>query len=124
MNQEAFEEKHLAPPEHLAAACREPLETARALADRYGFALVVVVLPLNNDILERLDLRTGEAQERIGKLLTEVQKIVPNVVDLSSSRFSDSGNFYTDDPAHFKPLIGALVVQEAISRSLRAQPSK
>jgi hypothetical protein len=100
------------------AKCRELLSKARRLADRHGFALMVVFLPKNGDVLKHLNWDTPQAREETRQFLAQVEEVVPHVVDLSTSSFSDSRNFWLNDSRHFKPLIGALVVQEAIERSL------
>jgi hypothetical protein len=104
--------------------CRQLMGKARELADRHGFALVVVFLPRNNDLLSRLNWNGPNAREEIGRFLAQVSEVVPHVIDLSISGFSDSQNFWLDDSTHFKPAIGARIVEEAIDRSLGAQVSK
>jgi hypothetical protein len=108
----------------LAPECRELLSQARDLADRHGFTLIVVFLPTNGDLLKHLNLDTPRAREETSRFLAQVEEIVPQVVDLSRSAFSDSQNFWLDDSIHFKPDTGALVVQQAINRSIGAQAKR
>jgi hypothetical protein len=108
----------------LGADCRQLLVKARELEDQYGFTLVIVFLPKNSDFLKRVNWESPEAQRGIGRFLSEVREVAPHVVDLSISPFSDSENFWLDDSTHFKPAIGARVVEEAIDRSVRSQASK
>jgi hypothetical protein len=108
----------------LAPRCRELLRHARAFADRYGFALAIVFLPRNSDMLAHMNLDRPKSRENIGKFLDTVKEVIPHVVDLSSSTFSDSQNFWLDDSTHFKPVIGAEIVEEVINRSVGAQASK
>jgi len=103
------------------AKCRELLREAQQLADRHGFALMIVFLPRNSDLLEHGDWDTPQTREKITPFLTQVEEVVPHVVDFSNSSFSDSRNFWLDDPGHFRPEVGARVIEEAIKRSLGAQ---
>jgi hypothetical protein len=114
---EAIEEKAFALPAQLGTECLALLKRAQDLADQHGFALLLVFLPANSDVLERLNWNTPEMQDRIRRLLAEIEEVVPHVVDLSTSPLSDSRNFFSDDATHFRPLIGARALQEAISLS-------
>jgi hypothetical protein len=69
-------------------------------------------------------VESPEARQEIGGFVSEVREIVPHVVDLSISSFSDSENFWLDDSTHFKPAIGARIVEEAIDRTVGAQAGK
>jgi hypothetical protein len=108
----------------LGAECRRLFVNARALADQHGFTLVVVFLPRNIDFLSRVHWEGPEARKEIGGFLSEVGEVVPHVVDLTISSFSDSHNFWLDDSTHFKPAIGARIIEEAINRSVGAQANK
>jgi hypothetical protein len=108
----------------LGAGCRQLLVKARELADQHGFTLVIVFLPRNSDFLGRVNWEGPEARREIDRFLSEVREVVPHVVDLSISSFSDSENFWLDDSTHFKPAIGARIVAEAINRSVGAEASK
>jgi len=113
-----------APRFEFGTECRQLLREARELADQHGFALVVVFLPRNSDFLSRVNWDGPKARKEIGGFLSQVGEVVPHVVDLSISSFSDSQNFWLDDSTHFKPAIGARIVEEAIDRSLGTQASK
>jgi hypothetical protein len=67
---------------------------------------------------------TARARGAIKTFIAQVEEIVPHVVDLGTSQFSDSGNFWLDDSMHFKPATGARIVEEAINRSPGAQASR
>ena len=113
-----------APREEFGPKCRQLLSKAQALAERYGFALMVVFLPRDRDLLTRLYTDTPQAREEIKSFLAQVQEVVPHVVDLTDNSFSDSMNFWLDDPLHFRPEIGARVLEEAIRRSFDTQGSR
>ena len=81
--------------------CRALMRRARKLADRHGFTLVVVFLPRNSDLLAHMHFDRPNARKVIETFVAEVEGVVPHVVDLSSSAFSESGNFWLDD---FHPL--------------------
>lgn len=108
----------------LGAKCRELLSQTQTLADKYGFALLIVFLPTDRDITEHWQWDSPQMRERLGQYLQQVQEVVPHVVDLSNSPFSDSINFWLDDPYHFKPLIGAKAIREAIERSFGTHASQ
>ena len=108
----------------LGAECRQLFLKARELADQHRCPLVVVFLPRNRDFLSRVNWDSPEAREEIGGFLFQVREVVPYVVDLSISSFSDSENFSLDNSTHFKPVIGARIVEEVIDRSVGAQASK
>lgn len=103
------------------AKCRELLGEARALADSHGFALMVVFLPRDRDLLARWNSDTQQAREGVERFLTQVREVVPYVVDLTDSSFSDSQNFWLNDPTHFKPETGARVIEEAIRLSFASR---
>ncbi len=107
-----------------APGCRQLMGRARELADQYGFALIVVFLPRNSDLLAHMNLDRPNARKQIGTYLAEVKEVMPHVIDLSSNPFSDSQNFWLDDATHFKPAIGARIVEEAISQSIGTQASQ
>ena len=97
--------------------CRKLMSEVRSLAERHGFAFIVVFLPVNDDVLQQGRWDRPQVRAMIGKYLDEVRGVAPHVVDLSNGPFSDSRNFWLDDATHFKPVIGARVVEEAIDRS-------
>ena len=108
----------------LGAECRKLFRQARELAEQHGFALVVVFLPQNSDFLSRVNWDGPKARREIGEFVSQVREVVPHVIDLSISAFSDSRNFWLDDSTHFKPDIGARIVHEAIERSLGTKVSR
>ena len=108
----------------LGAKCRELLSEARALSDRYGFAFMVVFLPRDRDLLTRRYPDTPQMRDEVKRFLAQVQEIVPHAVDLTDTSFSDSQNFWLNDPTHFKPEVGARVLEEAIRRSFDVQAAK
>lgn len=118
------EEPRAAPDYQLGTKCRALLRQAQWLADRHGFDLLVVFLPYNSDLLGSLDLHTPRALKESRRFIAQVGNMVPHVVDLTRSAFSDSRHFWLDDSLHFKPTIGARIIREAISQSVaRRQPS-
>jgi len=118
------EDPQAAPRFQLSKNCRQLFHQARDLADKYGFTLVVVFLPRNGDFLSRVNWKSAEAQKSIAEFVSEVRDVVPHVIDLSISSFSDSRNFWLDDSTHFKPDVGARIVNEAIDRSIGMPTSR
>jgi hypothetical protein len=49
----------------VGAKCREQLSEAQALADRYGFTLIVVFLPRDRDLLKRIYADTPQTHEEV-----------------------------------------------------------
>ena len=101
----------------LGQECRLILEEARSLAERHGFALMIIFLPRNADVLQHAAMSTSQVRAHTSALVSELKGIVPNVVDLTDSPLSDSRNFWLDDPVHFKPEIGAKIIETAIHRT-------
>lgn len=104
--------------------CQKLLGEARRLAKQHDFSLLVIFLPQNVDLLERLNWDTPEVRGDIGKFVAEVKQAVPHFVDLSRSSFSASRGFWLNDSTHFKPLIGAQIIDAAISQTIGAQASR
>lgn len=94
------------------APCLAIMRDMQALSERHGFELVVVFLPYNNDIIGDADWASW--LERHGHHLQRLKEIVPGVVDLSNSHFSDRENFWHHDAVHFTPQVGARIIEEAL----------
>jgi hypothetical protein len=108
----------LVPP----AACMKLLEHAAALANRHGFRLVFVLLPANRDLLDRVDLASWHGREQSRRTLRRLRELTPHVVDLLDGPYSDSGNFWLHDSRHFKPQIGARMLEDAIRAAESGAP--
>ena len=113
------------PPKfELGPKCRELLAEAQELAERHNFALLIVFLPRNSDLLGHWNWDDPKVREQVAQFLSQVEAVVPHVVDFSNSSFSDSRNFWLNDPLHFRPEVGAQVIQEAIGRSIGTRASE
>ena len=113
------------PPKfELEPKCRELLAEAQELAERHNFALLIVFLPRNSDLLGHWNWDDPKVREQVAQFLAQVEAVVPHVVDFSNSSFSDSRNFWLNDPLHFRPEVGAKVIQEAIGRSIGTRASE
>lgn len=102
-------------PVTFAGACLRLMEQAQALAKQYEFRLIAVFLPLNRDFLDRVEdhtalLGSSETQAAFDQL----RAITPDVAVFLDSAHSDSANFWLHDPTHFKPEVGARMIEEAI----------
>ena len=83
--------------------------------------MVVVFLPKNSDFLSRVHWDDDPASHKeIEAFLSQVREVVPHVIDLTTSSFSDSHNFWLDNSTHFKPAVGARILEEAVEKSLGA----
>ena len=98
--------------------CRALLADAKRMADKHGFDLVVVFLPRNSDLFTVVDRNNIARRGQIYALVSELKGITPNVVDLTESRLGESSNFWSDDPIHFRPEIGAEIIETAIQQSI------
>jgi hypothetical protein len=83
------------------------------LARQHGFRLVLVFMPLNRDFLDA-GLAAWLASDYSRRSIVRVREVAPYVVNLFDSRFSDSANFWLHDPNHFRPHVGARMIEEAI----------
>jgi hypothetical protein len=97
--------------------CLDTLRDMRALSLAHGFEFVLVLLPLNVDIIgtENWDawINAPERQEQFERL----RRVVPNFVDLTNSSFSAADNFWVHDPVHFLPKVGAQIIETAVQQS-------
>ena len=107
---------------NLAEACVRALAHVQALADRHGFRLLLVFVPVNRDLLIRVDWKSWHTSEQSRRSFRRLLDITPNVVDFLDSPYSDSGNFWLHDSRHFKPEIGARLIEEAIRMTVHKEP--
>lgn len=93
--------------------CVDALADLHAEIASRGTELLVVLPPINGDILD-----AGETDRRaLGALVArQMTDRLPFVVDLSTGRFSDPAYFPPGDPIHFRPEIGKSLLSLAIDR--------
>jgi hypothetical protein len=73
---------------------------------------VVFIPPLEEEVASRLNT---EAQRKFFQRWTdELRQIFPCVIDLSTNPYSARENFFKTDPFHFKPQIGARLMNEIV----------
>jgi hypothetical protein len=94
--------------------CLELVARARALGDQRGFRVVVVLLPINRDYFGGFNWRAWLRAEQSLRSLARLRAAAHHVVNFADSAYSDSGNFWRHDPEHFKPNVGARLIEEAI----------
>ncbi len=93
----------------------ERLSYYRKIADclrERGIACVVVIPPMHEELVRFIEPLPAMAQYACWK--QEIRKIFPHLVDLSFSAYGAAGNYYRADPAHFKPDVGAQIVNTEI----------
>lgn len=97
-----------------ADRCLRILQQMKDLSSTYGFELVLILLPYNSDMIGDADwdgwVRATERQAEFARL----RRIIPNFVDFSNSRFSNSKNFWVHDANHFLPNVGASIVEQGV----------
>jgi hypothetical protein len=97
--------------------CLRLLERAKAMSERHGFRIIIVFLPLNRDLLNQFDFKAWLSSEQSKRAFAQLRGIIPHVFNFVDSPYSHSDNFWRADPAHFKPHVGARLMEEAIKRS-------
>ena len=93
------------------------------LAYLNGFTLVVLLLPQNDDVY-RLTSGAVYGRAETDRLAAQVREVVPFVVDQSNGPFNDSRNFWLFDSRHFRPEVGARMVEDAVERTVGTKPSQ
>jgi hypothetical protein len=87
------------------------LKLAQCLQQR-GIACVVVVPPLYETVAQRVQASPGRAA--FEPWLRQLKTVFPNVVDLSFSPYCAADNFFKCDPVHFKPDVGARMLNAEV----------
>jgi hypothetical protein len=87
------------------------LKLAQCLRQR-GIACVVVVPPLYETVAQRVQASPGRAA--FEPWLRQLETVFPNVVDLSFSPYCAADNFFKCDPVHFKPDVGARMLNAEV----------
>lgn len=103
-------------PHHEAYADGFCVDALADLQDRIasrGAELLVVLPPINGDILDAAGTDRDALDALLARTLTER---LPFVVDLSTGRFSDPIYFPPADAIHFRPEIGEALLTTAIDR--------
>jgi hypothetical protein len=87
------------------------LKLAQCLRQR-DIACVVFVPPLYETVVQRVQASPGRAA--FAPWLRQLESVFPNVVDLSFSPYCAADNFFKCDPAHFKPDVGARMLNAEV----------
>ena len=106
-----------------------PMTFYRKIAEclrQRGITCVVVVPPLYEPVASRL--RDASAVAKYQAWRNQLKDIFPLVVDLSVSPYCAEGNFFKDDPVHFKPAVGVRMLNAEVipvaERALRGNHSQ
>jgi hypothetical protein len=94
--------------------CLALVQRIQSLARKHGFRLVLVFLPVNRDLLDLADWKTFLRSEHSRRSFERLRAIVPDVIDFIDSSYSDSDNYWRGDAMHFRPEVGARMIEEAI----------
>jgi hypothetical protein len=97
-----------------ADACLKLLSGAQALARAHGFRILIVFLPINRDLLALADWKVFLTSDHARRSFDRLKAIIPDVFDFFDSPYSDSNNYWRHDPTHFKPDVGARLIEEAV----------
>jgi hypothetical protein len=97
-----------------APACMGYLAQAQVLARAHGFRLMIVFLPINRDLLSLGNWKPLLTSEDTRRSFKELKAVVPDIAVFLDSPYSDSSNFWLHDPTHFKPDVGARLIEEAV----------
>lgn len=88
------------------------LRRVRKILKARGIPCVVWIPPLHEAVVRRM--KEGRGAEGFRRWKAEVEAIFPVVFDFADSRWSAASNFFRLDPVHFKPAVGAALINEEI----------
>ena len=97
------------------------LRRIRSILEARGIPCVVFIPPLHEEVARRLQASPG--QEAFQQWKAEVESLFPVVLDFSNSRWSAATNFFLLDPVHFKPQVGADLINQEILPRLKPRPA-
>ncbi len=96
--------------------CTETLYAMRDYVEGYDAEFLLVLAPLNRDLLQA----SGTDEAAVRRVIAErLLSELPFAVDFTASRFSDSAHFPPSDSTHFRPEVGGAVLAAAIERFCR-----
>ncbi len=87
------------------------LRELKALLDERGIRYTVVLNPINKKLLGLIHL-SPKIQDGLTRMQKDVRNIFQGTIDLSEQPYSDPTLFYANDPFHYKPKMGDLVLAE------------
>lgn len=104
-------------PERMAS-----LRRIRTILEERDIRCVIFIPPLHEEVARRL--RASGGKEGCDLWKAEVNSIFPLVFDFSDSPWSAATNFFRLDPVHFKPQVGAdLINREILPQLKNLQPT-
>jgi len=93
----------------------ESLRRVQSILQEREIPCVVFIPPLHEEVARRLE--AGPGREGFRRWKAEAESMFPIVFDFSDSPWSASTSFFRLDPVHFKPQVGAdLINQEILPR--------
>jgi len=90
----------------------EYLKKIKMLSEERGFRLVVFLNPLHPEVLNLV--KSEDLLTFFELFLNESKKIFPNLADFTQGKYSKREYFYKHDPYHYKPEIGARMIQDLV----------
>ncbi len=91
--------------------CGEMLRAMQARIQKNGGEFLVVLAPINRDLL----MASGTDMTAVRRMIQhQVVEKFPFVVDFTASDFSDRRNFPPRDPVHFRPEVGGTLLSAAV----------
>jgi len=96
-------------------ASPERMEYLQRLAETFearDIPVVVVLAPMHEHSLELM--RGTEAAKALPAWKSRVRALFPNTIDLIDSEYSADENFFPADPTHFRPEVGAEMINETV----------
>ena len=97
-----------------ADRCLRILRNIKDLSRTHGLEFVLVFVPYNSDIIGGADWNAWIKAPQRQAEFDRVRRVVPNFVDFSNSRLSESNNFWRHDANHFLPNVGASIIEQAV----------
>ncbi len=99
------------PPERLSTYQK----IARLLREQ-GTPCVVLIPPVHEAVAAAI--QTSPARAEYEKWKQAIRDIFPQVIDLAFSHYGAAKNFYDGDPGHFKPEVGAEMLNEEVLKRI------
>jgi len=109
--------KHLASTHYRKATLSvkrlEIMKRLTTMLTRRGISYRIFINPLQQDDLQLL--ANSDSYQIFNQWKLELTKLIPELIDLSKSKYSSKEYFHRSDPSHYLPSTGAKFLNEILS---------
>jgi hypothetical protein len=102
-----FDEYHRTPGQGM-----QHYRAMAAVLKERGIPCAVFIPPLHEELVRHIQASTNYPKILVWK--QELENIFPGTLDFSMGPYSRAGNFFQADPVHFKPEVGAALINREI----------